>query len=124
MRSLLFNRNRSLWILPALLLGAVLLAAPGVTAAATTATAAGPAWSFLPIWGGDVWSLAIHPQDPDVVFAGTSAGQIYLSRDGGRTWVDAGPALPFPGWVVSSLRFDPNPVGGDPNRPPRLRAAL
>src|SRR3954468_7484247 len=107
MRSLLFNRNRSLWILPALLLGAVLLAAPGVTAAATTATtatAAGPAWSSLPIWGGDVWSLAIPPQDPDVVFAGTSAGQIYLSRDGGRTWVDAGPALPFPRWVGARLR--------------------
>ncbi len=120
MRSLLSNRNRSLWTIPALLLGAVLLASPVLA----SPSAAGPAWSSLPIWGGDVWSLAILPQDPDVVFAGTSAGQIYLSRDGGRTWVDAGPSLPFPGWVVSSLRFDPNSTGGDPARPPRLWASL
>ncbi len=58
-------------------------------------------------------SLAIHPEDPNLVFAGTSAGQLYLSRDGGRSWGNAGAALPFPGWVVSSLRFDPN-------RPERL----
>jgi photosystem II stability/assembly factor-like uncharacterized protein len=115
MRSLLSIRN--------LLFVAVLLAAPAFAQSAipgAPTAIAGPAWSALPIWGADVWSLAIHPQDPDVVFAGTSAGQVYLSRDGGRTWVDAGPALPFPGWVVSSLRFDPN---SDPNRP-RLWAAL
>jgi photosystem II stability/assembly factor-like uncharacterized protein len=105
MRSLQSMRS---WTFLALL-GAVLLATP--------AFAGGPAWSSLPIWGGDVWSLAISPQDPDLVFAGTSAGQVYLSRDGGRTWADAGPYLPFPGWVVSSLRFDPN-------QPSRLWASL
>lgn len=128
MRSLLSIRNP---LLVALLVAA-LLAAPGFAQAPppaipavsaspiTTSGTVGPAWSSLPIWGGDVWSLAIHPQDPDMVFAGTSAGQIYLSRDGGRTWVDAGSYLPFPGWVVSSLRFDPN---SDSSRP-RLWAAL
>jgi photosystem II stability/assembly factor-like uncharacterized protein len=120
MRSLLSSRNRCPRIVTILLLGAVLLSAPAFAVGASTATA-GPAWSSLPIWGGDIWSLAIHPQDPDMVFAGTSAGQVYLSRDGGRTWVDAGPALPVPGWVVSSLRFDPN-SGSD--HPPRLWAAL
>ena len=65
-------------------------------------------WRTLPLWGGDVRSLAIHPDDPDRVFAGTSAGQLYESRDGGRSWSDAGSPLPFPGWLVSSLRFDPN----------------
>ncbi|HEX4960095.1 MAG TPA: YCF48-related protein [Thermoanaerobaculia bacterium] len=96
-----------------LLLGVFLCALPAWSAGSS----AGPAWSSLPLWGGDVWSLAITPQDPDVVFAGTSAGQVYLSRDGGRTWIDAGPTLPFPGWVVSSLRFDPN-------KPSRLWASL
>jgi photosystem II stability/assembly factor-like uncharacterized protein len=127
MRSLLSIRNcrtSPCWTIPALLLGAVLLAVPAFAAGVSTPAAAGPAWSSLPIWGGDVWSLAIHPQDPDMVFAGTSAGQIYLSRDGGRTWVDAGPALPFPGWVVSSLRFDPNSDASDSSHPPRLWAAL
>lgn len=74
-------------------------------------------WRSLPIWGADVRSLAIHPEDPSLVFAGTSAGQLYLSRDGGRSWGNAGAALPFPGWLVSSLRFDPN-------RPERLWVSL
>lgn len=61
-----------------------------------------------PLFGADVRALAIHPDDPDLVLAGTSAGQVYLSRDGGATWTDAGLAVPFRGWVVSALRFDPN----------------
>lgn len=65
-------------------------------------------WTSLPIWGADVRSLALHPDDPDIVFAGTSSGQMYLTRDGGRSWNNAGAPLPFPGWVVSALRFDPN----------------
>lgn len=91
------------------LLGAFLLAA---------AAAASPAdWRYLPIWGGDVRTVVFQPEDPDVVLAGTASGQVYLSHNGGRTWANAGPHLPFPGWVVSALRFDPN-------RPSRLWAAL
>jgi photosystem II stability/assembly factor-like uncharacterized protein len=91
------------------LLGALLLAA---------SAGASPAdWRYLPLWGGDVWSVAFHPEDPDLVFAGTSSGQVYLSRNGGRTWTNAGSHLPFAGWVVSHLRFDPN-------QPSRLWAAL
>lgn len=69
------------------------------------------------LWGADVRALAIHPGDPEVLAAGTSAGHIYLSRDGGRSWKNAGDPLPFPGWVVGTLRFDPH-------RPDRLWAAL
>ena len=91
------------------LLGAFLL---------VSSAGASPAdWRYLPIWGGDVWTLAFQPEDPDLVLAGTSAGQVYVSRNGGRTWANAGSHLPFPGWVVSVLRFDPN-------RPTRLWAAL
>ena len=91
------------------LLGAFLLAA---------AAAASPAdWRYLPIWGGDVRTVVFHPDDPDLVLAGTSSGQVYVSRNGGRTWANAGPHLPFAGWVVSSLHFDPN-------RPTRLWAGL
>jgi photosystem II stability/assembly factor-like uncharacterized protein len=70
-----------------------------------------------------VRSLAIHPLDPDVALAGTSGGQIYLSRDGGESWADPGPSQPFLGWVVAALRFDPN-RGADPAAPGRLWAAL
>ncbi len=72
------------------------------------APAAAPDWRYLPIWGGDVRTVAVQPENPDVVLAGTASGQVYLSRNGGRTWSNAGPHLPFPGWVVSNLRFDPN----------------
>jgi photosystem II stability/assembly factor-like uncharacterized protein len=36
--------------------------------------------------GGNVRSLAIDPQDPDRIFLGTSAGNLYLSTDKGASW--------------------------------------
>ena len=74
-------------------------------------------WSVAPLFGGDVRSLSFSPTDPDLVFAGTSGGHLYLSRDGGANWRNAGRPVPFPGWVVSVLTFDPN-------RPSRLWAAM
>lgn len=82
--------------------------------AVSAATASG--WQPLPIWGADVRSLVIHPDDPDTLVAGTSSGQLYLSRDAGRSWNDAGAHLPFPGWVVGTLRFDPNRPKDGPAR--------
>jgi photosystem II stability/assembly factor-like uncharacterized protein len=93
-------RSKALFLLVFLVLAAV--------SASSASSASSGTWRTLPLWGGDVRSLAIHPDDPDRVFAGTSAGQLYESRDGGRSWADAGSPLPFPGWLVSALRFDPN----------------
>ena len=36
--------------------------------------------------GGNVRSLAIDPKDPDRIFLGTSAGNLYLSIDKGASW--------------------------------------
>jgi photosystem II stability/assembly factor-like uncharacterized protein len=94
------SRSRAL-----LLLLAALLALPA------WAETADPSWRVMPIWGGDIRSLIVAPDDPDVVLAGTTTGQLYLSRDGGASWSNAGEPLPFPGWVVSSLRWDPNHRG-------------
>ncbi|HEY0510757.1 MAG TPA: YCF48-related protein [Thermoanaerobaculia bacterium] len=91
-------------ILTVLFFAALLLAAASGWAAAAD-------WRYLPIWGGDVRTVAVHPDNPDLVLAGTSAGQVYVSNNGGRTWANAGSHLPFPGWVVSNLRFDPNHPG-------------
>ena len=66
---------------------------------------------LAPLYGADVRSLAFDPGDPDVAFAGTSAGHVYRSDDGGSSWRDAGDAVPFPGWVVGSLVFDPHRSG-------------
>src|SRR5687767_3602737 len=78
-------------------------------------------WQPLPLFGGDVRAIAIHPDDPDRIFAGTSSGHLWLSQNGGRSWAPAGADLPFPGWVVSGLRFDPNRAG--PDHPTRLWVA-
>ncbi len=85
------------------------MAAPRVEAlepVGTTTEVASPAWHPLPLEGADVRALAITPGAPDRLFAGTSAGQVYRTDDGGGRWAPAGPPLPFPGWVVSSLRFE------------------
>jgi photosystem II stability/assembly factor-like uncharacterized protein len=85
---------------------------------ATVATGEWPAgWRSGSLFGADVRSLVFDPGRPDTVFAGTAAGHVFVSRDGGEGWTAAGAALPFPGWVVASLQFDPN-------RPRRLWAAL
>jgi photosystem II stability/assembly factor-like uncharacterized protein len=92
---------------------AALAAAPPAAADGLLATA----WARADLFGGDVRSLALPPGDPDVVYAGTTHGQVYRSADGGATWADAGQPVPFPGWVVSDLVFDAE-------RPERLWATL
>jgi photosystem II stability/assembly factor-like uncharacterized protein len=109
-----------LWVAP--LLGAselVSIPDPGSVAAAASTE-----WRPLPLEGADVRALAIAPGHPDLLFAGTSAGQVYRSNDGGSTWNPAGAALPFPGWVVSSLRFEAAPSDAKKGAPPRLWVAL
>jgi photosystem II stability/assembly factor-like uncharacterized protein len=32
------------------------------------------------------WALGSHPANPDLVYAGTKYGDLFRSRDGGRTW--------------------------------------
>ncbi len=70
-----------------------------------------------PLYGADVRSLVFDPADPERAFAGTSAGHLYRSDDGGESWRNAGVEAPFPGWVVAALHFDSN-------RPGRLWAGL
>lgn len=65
-------------------------------------------WQPLPVHGADVRSLVIDPGDSESIFAGTSGGHVYRSEDGGQSWRSAGEAVPFGGWVVGSLIFDPN----------------
>jgi len=97
-------------------LAALLFILPTRAAAvATVAVDPPPAggWHFAraPIFGGDIRSLAIDPRDAETVLAGTSAGQVYRSQDGGRSWTDAGVPLPLAGWVISALHFDTNRPG-------------
>lgn len=59
-----------------------------LAAAFATAQSSSPnvPWIALGPEGGDVRSLAHDPHDPSRIFLGTSAGELYLSTDGGASW--------------------------------------
>ena len=48
----------------------------------------GKSWELLesPMEGLQIWSVAIHPGDPDTIFAGTKPPGVFRSRDGGKEW--------------------------------------
>jgi photosystem II stability/assembly factor-like uncharacterized protein len=52
----------------------------------SAAVAAEQSWQPVGPDGGTVRSLAIDAKDPDRIFLGTSAGNLYLSTDRGATW--------------------------------------
>lgn len=99
------------------------LACAAMLGSSTIASAAAPAaggdehpsstrsWNVTGPYGGSVRSLRIAPDDPQKIFAGTSDGQIYRSRDGGRNWSRAIPGFNRPGLVLDKVIIDP----GDPN---------
>ena len=57
--------------------------------------------------GGDVRSLAVHPDRPNVFFLGTADGQIFTSRTAGDHWTKLVPGLNRRDVVVDNLAFDP-----------------
>jgi photosystem II stability/assembly factor-like uncharacterized protein len=95
-------------------LAALLLTGPAVAdtttapAAPTPPTATPGQPQIAELYAGDVRSLVVHPDQPDLVLAGTSGGQVYRSTDGGVHWTNAGAVLPFQGWVVGTLMWDPD----------------
>ncbi len=97
-------------LLFAVVVGATALAAAGIPAAKLDLRP-------VPLYGADIRSLVFDPANPERAFAGTSAGHVYLSDDGGASFRNAGAELPFPNWVVATLLFDDN-------RPGRLWAGL
>lgn len=63
-------------------------------------------WTRASVFGADVRSLVIAPDDPDRMFLGTSHGEVYSTSDGGRSWINPRGSLPFPGYVVDNLLID------------------
>lgn len=48
-----------------------------------------PTWSFPPRpWTHHVSTIALHPTDPDALFAGIELGGVMRSRDRGASWID------------------------------------
>lgn len=48
----------------------------------------GETWRSLGLPGPDrvVWSIALHPKDPDTIFVGVEGFAIFRSRDAGQSW--------------------------------------
>jgi hypothetical protein len=47
--------------------------------------------AVVPQWGvvsGRVRGLAVHPTNPDIVYAGAASGGVWKTTDGGNSWVD------------------------------------
>ncbi len=57
--------------------------------------------------GGDVRSLSYSPQNPDLVYLGTSTGSIFQSTDGGHSWVRFAHLGSGDDYVIDHLAFDP-----------------
>ena len=62
--------------------------------------------------GVTIWSLLLHPKDPDLLFVGTCPSGLYRSRDAGETWEKLNAALtpecaPIVYSRVTCLRADP-----------------
>jgi photosystem II stability/assembly factor-like uncharacterized protein len=50
---------------------------------------AGKSWESLPLPGktnSNMWDLATHPSDPNVILCGTLLGEVYASDDAGDSW--------------------------------------
>ncbi|MFQ6101234.1 MAG: protein kinase [Anaerolineae bacterium] len=59
--------------------------------------------TFLPVAFN---ALAVDPNDPDTIFAGTSGAGIYVSHDGGQTWAPGNEGLGK--GTVGSILVDPS----------------
>ena len=64
-------------------------------------------WEITGPWGGDVRSLVVAPDNSDLLYVGTSDGQIFRSTDSARTWRRLKPGLARRGLSVDSIVIDP-----------------
>src|SRR5271166_3462174 len=64
-------------------------------------------WQLIGPEGGNVRSLAYDPSDPNRILLGTSAGQIFVSQDGGSSWALFAHIGRGESYVLDHIVFDP-----------------
>jgi photosystem II stability/assembly factor-like uncharacterized protein len=73
----------------------------------------GATWELVetPMKGMQIWSLALDPSDPEVIFAGTKPPGVFRSCDSGRSWerlsIDIADECPIGPPRVTNLVIDP-----------------
>ncbi|MGE0406894.1 MAG: WD40/YVTN/BNR-like repeat-containing protein, partial [Candidatus Korobacteraceae bacterium] len=85
----------------------MLLAAITCWTGKLAADSAASRWALLGPDGGDVRSLALDPRNPDRIFLGTSAGQMYLSTDRGESWSHFAHLGEGDDYVLDDIAVDP-----------------
>ena len=74
---------------------------------------AGAHWAHVdsPVDGAQVWSIGVHPENPDIVLVGAKPPALYRTRDGGKHWeelpLDASPQCLAGPPKITSIVFDP-----------------
>jgi photosystem II stability/assembly factor-like uncharacterized protein len=69
-------------------------------------TTASAQWRRAGLYGADVRALIADPGAPDTLYLGTSGGEIYVSRDGAKSWTNPRYGVPFPNYIVDNLVLD------------------
>jgi photosystem II stability/assembly factor-like uncharacterized protein len=62
---------------------------PGSAGVVARSADAGDSWEVAAMPGranSTVWNFAVHPADPELVYAASVSGQVYRSADGGASW--------------------------------------
>ncbi len=80
-------------------------AAPTYSATSVAAAPRVPQWVSLPLFGGEVTSVAADPSNALVVYVGTRDAGVFKSTDGGSHWTPARSGLTFA--PIRSLLVDP-----------------
>lgn len=64
-------------------------------------------WRLIGPEGGDVRSFAYDPSNPNRILLGTSAGQLFISENGGNSWSLFAHLAPGDDYVLDHIIFDP-----------------
>ena len=72
-----------------------------------TTSALSEQWTALGPDGGDARSITYDPSNPDRIYLGTSAGEMFLSNDGGQTWARFAHFGSGYDYVLDSVAVDP-----------------
>ncbi len=62
-------------------------------------------WNSFPLFGGEMTSIVMNPENKDVLFVGTRSAGVFKTKNGGQTWSSANNGLTF--YPIRCLTMDP-----------------